>query len=93
MAHACYHAERYSEAVLWGEKAAAADPNYVGSLRILAASYAQAGRMEQATSATQRLQEADPVLRVSNLRHAIGPYRPEGLARYEEGLRLAGLPE
>ena len=49
--------------------------------------------MDEARSAIQRLQEVDPVLRVSNLRHAIGPYRPEGLARYEEGLRLAGLPE
>ena len=49
--------------------------------------------MEEAKGAIQRLQEVDPVLRVSNLRHAIGPYRPEGLARYEEGLRLAGLPE
>jgi len=93
MAHACYHAERYHEAVSWAEKATAEGPRFVSALRILAASYARAGRIEEARGAIQSVQEVDPVLRVSNLRHAIGPYRPEGLARYEEGLRLAGLPE
>jgi tetratricopeptide (TPR) repeat protein len=93
MAHACYHAERYHEAVPWAQKAIAEDPTYVSALRILAASYAQAGRIKEARGAMQRLQDVDPVLRISNLRDAIGPYRPEGLARYEEGLRLAGLPE
>ena len=93
VAHACYHAERYREAVSWAEKATAEDPRSISALRILAASYAQVGRMEEARGAIQRVQEVDPVLRVSNLRHAVGPYRPEGLARYEEGLRLAGLSE
>jgi len=32
-------------------------------------------------------------LSVSNLKDVLGPYRHEGLSRYEEGLRQAGLPE
>jgi hypothetical protein len=32
-------------------------------------------------------------LRISNLRDELGPYLPEYLARYVEGLRAAGLPE
>ena len=44
-------------------------------------------------AAVQKICEIDPMVRVSNLRDAVGPYLPEGLARYEEGLRLAGLPE
>jgi hypothetical protein len=39
------------------------------------------------------MRRLDPPRRVSNLRHVLGPYRPEDLARYEEGLRKAGLPE
>jgi adenylate cyclase len=93
MAHGYYHAERYGEAVAWAVKGAAVDPTYVGGLRILAASYARAGRTEDAQAAVQRLYEIDPTLCIANLRDAVGPYRPEGLARYEEGLRLAGLPE
>jgi tetratricopeptide (TPR) repeat protein len=93
MAHAYYHAERYDQAVAWAEKAAAVDPTYVGGLRILAASYARAGRTQDAQAAVQKMGEIDSMVRVSNLRDAVGPYLPEGLARYEEGLRLAGLPE
>jgi hypothetical protein len=59
----------------------------------LAASYARAGRTQDAQAAVQKICEIDPMVRVSNLRDAVGPYLPEGLARYEEGLRLAGLPE
>jgi hypothetical protein len=54
----------------------------------------QAGRLEQARKMLARLRQLDPALRVSNLSDRPGPYRrPEDVARYEEGLRRAGLPE
>jgi adenylate cyclase len=40
-----------------------------------------------------RLRQLNPALRVSNLKDVLGPWRAEGLARLEEGLRQAGLPE
>jgi hypothetical protein len=40
-----------------------------------------------------KLRKADPQLRMSNLGNVISPLRPEHLAKYVEGLRLAGLPE
>jgi len=40
-----------------------------------------------------RLRRLNPVLRVSNLKAVLGPWRADDLARYEEGLRQAGLPE
>jgi hypothetical protein len=41
-----------------------------------------------------RLRQLNPSLHVSNLEDVLGPYRrAEDLARYEEGLRRAGLPE
>jgi len=41
-----------------------------------------------------RLRQLDPVLRISNLSDVAAPLRrPEDLAKWEEGLRKAGLPE
>jgi adenylate cyclase len=63
------------------------------ALRCAAASNALAGRMKQAQQAMARLRQIDPELRVSNL-HDFAPLRrPEDRARYEEGMRKAGLPE
>jgi hypothetical protein len=42
----------------------------------------------------ERLRQLAPALRVSNLRDTQGPHRrAEDLARFEEGLRKAGLPD
>jgi TolB-like protein/class 3 adenylate cyclase len=93
MAHAHFHAGRYSEAVRWAEASRSGQPDDHTAARIVAASYAMAGDAEQAQRALVHLKRIDPMLRVSTLRNVLGPYRPEALARYEEGLRLAGLPE
>jgi hypothetical protein len=58
-----------------------------------AASNALAGRLGQAHKAMARLRQIDPTLRVSDMKHLFLCRRPEDLARYEEGLRKAGLPE
>ena len=87
-----FFAGRYDEASSWAEKGLREQPNWAGSARMLAASNALAGRIDQAHKAVARLRQIDPTARVS----AVGqrPYRrPEDLARYEEGLRKAGLPE
>jgi hypothetical protein len=54
------------------------------------ASHALAGRMHK--KAMARLSEIDPTLRVSHLRHMV-PSPSEDFARFEQGLRKAGLPE
>jgi adenylate cyclase len=70
------------------------NPDFQAGVRISAASNAMAGRPEEAHETVVRLQLLNPTLRVSNLKHILGPYRrAEDLARYEEGLRKAGLPE
>ena len=69
-------------------------PEYQTALRIAAASYALAGRLEEATNVRARLQQLDPKLRISNLEDELGPYhRPQDIVRYVEGLRAAGLPD
>ena len=94
MAHAHFYSGRYDEAIALAATALQAVPEFRTGLRILAASSAFAGRLAEAQQSVARLLELQPALRVSNLRHVLGPYRrAEDLAKYEEGLRLAGLPE
>jgi tetratricopeptide (TPR) repeat protein len=93
-AHAHVFAGRYDLASSWAGMALRDRPDYLNALRISAASNALAGRLEQAQKALVRLRQLDPTRRVSNLRDSMGPYRrPEDVAKYEEGLRRAGLPE
>src|SRR5262249_18170554 len=93
-AHAHFFAGRYDEACSWAERVLSEwESGGHAALRIATASHALAGRVEQAKKFCARLQQRDPALRVSNLRNVLGPYRPEDLAKYEAGLRKAGLPE
>jgi adenylate cyclase len=92
-AHAHFFAGRYDEASSWARMALRGVPDLLPALRMAAISDASAGRPEQAQLFLARMREIDPTRRVSNLRDALGPHRPEYLAKYEEGLRKAGLPE
>jgi TolB-like protein/class 3 adenylate cyclase len=94
IAHAHFFLGRYDEAASWAGSALQDNPDFQAGLRISAASNAIAGRPEEARETLVRLQRLNGALRVSNLKHVLGPYRRgEDLAGYEEGLRKAGLPE
>jgi tetratricopeptide (TPR) repeat protein len=86
-------AGRYDMAVSHAEQALGEKPNLHQALRAAATSNALAGRLEEAQKAMARLRRIDPALRVSNLKEQTPLQRPEDLARYAEGMRLAGLPE
>jgi len=92
-AHAHFFLGSYDEAASLAAMALQDYPDYQPGLRIAAASNAMAGRPEQAQKAVARLRQLNPALRVSNLKNVLGPWRADDLARYEEGLRQAGLPE
>jgi tetratricopeptide (TPR) repeat protein len=92
-AHAHFFLGRHDQAASWAAMAVQDNPDYQPGLRVAAASNAMAGRPEQAHKAMARLRRLNPVLRVSNLKAVLGPWRADDLARYEEGLRQAGLPE
>jgi uncharacterized protein YdbL (DUF1318 family) len=93
-ATACSHnfAGHYTEALSWAQAATGRQPNYAPVFRILAASSAMAGQLEQARTAMTRLRELYPLLRVSKVKELF-PLRSEDIARWAEGLRKAGLPE
>jgi len=93
-AYAHFFLGRYEEGASWAAMALQCSPDYLPGLRITAASNAMAGRPEQARKAVARLRELNPTLCLSNFKEMLGPYRrAEDIARYEEGLRQAGLPE
>nr|WP_218583988.1 winged helix-turn-helix domain-containing tetratricopeptide repeat protein [Pseudomonas akapageensis] len=93
MALAHFFAGRFDAAAQWAEKALGNLPSLLAPAALLAASHALSGRMDKAKLAMQHLQELDPSLRVSNLKDWLPIQRPEDLARFADGLRLAGLPE
>jgi TolB-like protein len=89
-----FFAGRYDKAMSWAESALRDQPNHAGTIRLIAASHALAGRAEEAQKAIVRLRQLDPTISISNLKDVTAPLRrPQDLAKYEEGLRKAGLPE
>ena len=94
IAHANFFLGHYDEAASWAAISLQDNPDFLPSLQIEAASHAMAGREEPARKAVNRLLQLQPELRVSILHKVLGPYRHvENIARYQEGLRRAGLQE
>jgi len=94
-ATACAHffAGRYAEACSLAEMAMRENANAVPSPCIAAASSALAGRLEDAHMAMARVRQLDHDLRLSNLGDLFPIRRFEDFARWQEGMRKAGLPE
>ena len=93
MASAHFFAGRYAEAASWAEMAVREQPNHFIAACMAAASGALGGRLAEAQKAMGRLRELDPALRISNLEHLFPIRHPEDFAKWEEGMRRAGLPE
>jgi len=87
-----FYSGRYDEAAAWSAKSIGENPNYSSAWRVTAASNAILGRQEQAEKAIVRLRQLEPALRISTIKYPI-PLGPSDLAKMEEGLRKAGLPE
>jgi TolB-like protein len=84
---------RSQEAALWAEKAFRIQPKYFFTNVVCASAEALCGRLKTAHQAMDRVREADPALRLSNLRDLEPLRRPEQLAIWAQGMRKAGLPD
>jgi adenylate cyclase len=94
IAFAHFFAGRDDEASSWAAIALRERPEFQPALRLSAASHAIAGHLDRARHAMERLRILNPDLRLSNLKARSAPQRrPEFFSKYEDGLRLAGLPE
>jgi TolB-like protein len=83
----------YHKASSLAEQVLQERPDLHIGLRLAAAGNALAGRLEKAQNAMERLRHIDPNLRVSDLKDLTPLHRPQDLAKYEDGMRRAGLPE
>jgi TolB-like protein/class 3 adenylate cyclase/tetratricopeptide (TPR) repeat protein len=93
LAIAHFVAGRYDDSSIWAERALQEKSNYLPALRDLAASKALAGQDHEAKAAMTRLRELAPAMRVSTVKQWLPFRRPADLARLEDGLRRAGLPD
>lgn len=86
-------ARRFDIASSWAERAYRDMPDFLLAVGIVAASYAQVGRNDDARRAMRHLRQLDPSLRVSALGDWVLLRQADDLATFAQGLRLAGLPE
>ena len=88
LAGAYYNLYRYDDAI----RAVLTMQNATEGRRILAASYAQLGRYEEARQEAQRVLQAHPNFRVDRWSSVVPDLLESDVAHYAEGLRKAGLP-
>jgi TolB-like protein/Flp pilus assembly protein TadD len=93
MAFGLFFVGRHDEAAAAAAKATREAPNWAPAYLVSAASAAFVGRTDEARSAVAKLLQLALGYRVSNLGEVYPLHRPEDLAKFEEGLRKAGLPE
>jgi adenylate cyclase len=86
-------AERYEEAVAWANKVIAERPETPAGRRLLAASLAQLGRIEEARRAMEDVLSITPGLTATLLRNITHFKNPADFDRYIDSLVKAGLPE
>jgi adenylate cyclase len=88
-----YTNQAYDEAVKWGRMALSERPMYTANLRILAASLAAYGRLDEASGIAARLMSLEPSFTLNGFERTLLPFRDhDRRAQYLDHLRQAGLP-
>jgi tetratricopeptide (TPR) repeat protein len=83
----------YEQAAMCAKRALAQNPRFAIALRLLAASLAKTGSLNQAADMMKKVLEIEPQLTVSRLRARL-PFMPESIwTNLEQGLSLAGMPK
>jgi tetratricopeptide (TPR) repeat protein len=90
LAAAQYLEGRFSEAVVFGRKATQLSPQLSGAYRIYVASLAQAGQIDEAHEALQRLKELQPMISIAWIERYV-PYTATAMTKFMDGMRKAGL--
>jgi tetratricopeptide (TPR) repeat protein len=90
MGVANYLAGRYNEAIDWARKAVQQGPSMTAPHRILCASLAQAGRLDEARRVLDRVRDMQPYISIDWVERMV-PYTSAQLPHFLAGLRKAGL--
>ena len=88
-----YQAGNYETAASWAKKMIEGTPKFPGAWRILAASFANLGRLEEAKSAIKQLLMILPNDNMKLARRIVPGAPTECREHFFDGLRKAGLPE
>ena len=91
--YTAFGAGDYEDAIRWCQRGLDAQADHPGVLRVMAASYGQLGRLEEARATITALLRAAPGITVESTRAQIPWEDPAAMERYVDGLRKAGLPE
>ncbi len=91
-AAAHYMAGRYDEAVKSIQQALQQRPDIMLGHRMLCASLAQSGRIDEAKVAMATLRKLQPDISVSWIKESV-PYTNNTMAHFLEGMRKAGVPD
>lgn len=86
-------AGRYGECIAWTRKSHRANPRFIAAMRTLAPALALSGDEDAARAVARELLAVEPNFRVSKFIEWYPLRRSQDLARLEEGLRAAGLPD
>jgi TolB-like protein/class 3 adenylate cyclase len=84
---------QFEDAAAAAKKGLAQNPRSARALRLLAASLARLGQLDNAAAAIQELLAIDPHITISRVRQRLRHWPESVWNSYSEGLRLAGLPE
>lgn len=90
LAAAHYLAGRFSEAIGCARRAVQQRPSWPPGHRIYCASLAQAGQLDEARAALDRLKELQPDISIAWIERNI-PYTPGPMEKFLDGMRSAGL--
>ena len=90
---AAFADEHYEDARYWGRKTIQQNPMFPGGHRLMAASCAQLGRMQEAANELKELLILMPGMTADDVRKQVPFKRSSDMERYIEGLRKAGLKE
>jgi adenylate cyclase len=91
MAHAA--AGRYEESVHWAQESLRFNSGFLVSRMVLAASYANLGRLDEAQATVQALLQVNPASSLTGVKAVMAGWDPAFAERALDGLRKAGLPE
>jgi TolB-like protein/Flp pilus assembly protein TadD len=93
IAVAHYTAGRFAESVQYSVEAQRLRPSFQGSQRLLCASLAQVGRVDEARALLAIVRQQQPQLSIAWIRACVPYQTPELMERFLEGMRKAGLVE
>jgi adenylate cyclase len=93
LCHAAYTEGNFENAAAWGRQAYTANPKYTANIRLLVASLAAAGALEEARRVGQALLQLEPGFHVRKFCDGYAYRDPERRATLARHLLLAGLPE